>query len=316
MLLVSSATRMKTPSILCSSLSLLAALNLFTTAPSAPAQTGWGNALSFDGANDLVQIRQFGMIAPTTEITIEFWQNASNVRTQATFGLNVDMATNRLTAQVPWWDGQVHWYFGYTDSSSMLAYTPPVPITNSWQHFALVASQRGNFMRIYRNGVLEAQKLGMTPFVRGDYDLCLGNNGVNFFKGRLDEFRIWNVARSQAEIQAHMNHPLIGTESNLVASLAVRRTTVRKDDRRPLRFGKHGCFDQWPGLAEKKRPAPETLSAPGSVSGLARRSPDFRGCRAQHGVPTSQCHQFGGAVGANRQRPGGPGDERGGENHN
>ena len=92
-----------------------------------------------------------------------------------------------------------------------------MPITNCWQHFALVASQRGNFMRIYRNGLLEAQKLGMTPFVRGDYDLCLGNNGVNFFKGRLDEFRIWKVARTQAEIQAHMNHPLLGTEPNLVA---------------------------------------------------------------------------------------------------
>jgi len=112
--------------------------------------------------------------------------------------------------------------------------------------------------------------------VRGDYDLCLGNNGVNFFKGRLDEFRIWKVARTQAEIQAHMNHPLLGTEPNLVAYWPFDELAPGTATGKPNRFGKHRYFDRWPGLASAKRPTPETLSAPESVSGLARANPDFR----------------------------------------
>lgn len=42
---------------------------------------------------------------------------------------------------------------------------------------------------------------------------CSGGN--YFFKGNIDEVRVWNKARSQAEIQADMNRPLTGTEANL-----------------------------------------------------------------------------------------------------
>ena len=183
----------------------------------APAQTGCDNALSFDGINDQVLVPQFGKRAPTTEITVEFWQNVSAFAFQQTFALAPDLETNRMLAHTPWCDGVVYWDLGNNTGGGRLSYAPPASIINSWQHFALVASQSGNFMRIYRNGLLEAQKSGMTPFVRGNYDLCLAGVSPYFFQGQLDEFRIWNVARTQAEIQAHMNHPLVGTESNLVA---------------------------------------------------------------------------------------------------
>jgi Concanavalin A-like lectin/glucanases superfamily/Vacuolar protein sorting-associated protein 62 len=189
----------------------------FSISTRAPAQTGWGNAISFDGVDDSVLIPRFGAIAPTTEITIEFWQKGSAVKAQRTFGLGPDENSNRMQAHVPWLDGQVYWDFGNISSGGRLAYTPPVAITNSWQHFAFVASQSGNFMRIYRNGVLEAEKTGMTPFGRGAYDLYLGGNNQIFFEGQLDEFRIWNVARSKEQIIAHMRHRLTGAESNLVA---------------------------------------------------------------------------------------------------
>lgn len=68
-------------------------------------------------------------------------------------------------------------------------------------------------MRIYRNGVLEAQKTGMTPFNRGNYDLVMGNA----YKGQFDEVRIWNYARSQTEIQGDLDHNLVGDEPGLIA---------------------------------------------------------------------------------------------------
>jgi len=42
-----------------------------------------------------------------------------------------------------------------------------------------------------------------------------GNN--EYFNGKMDEVRIWNVARTQAEIQANMNKELSGSETGLVA---------------------------------------------------------------------------------------------------
>jgi hypothetical protein len=177
-----------------------------------------GNALHFDGANDYVNVPGFGSIAPTTEVTVEFWQYADDVAGRSSFGMNPDQATNRFQAHVPWSNGAVYWDFGNINTGGRLSYTPPVSITGSWQHFAFVASQSGNTMRIYRNGVLEAQKAGMRAFSRGAFDLRLGSlGGGNFFNGRLDEVRIWSVARSAAEIAAKYNTTLVGNEPGLVA---------------------------------------------------------------------------------------------------
>ena len=67
----------------------------------------------------------------------------------------------------------------------------------------------------YTNGALCATKSGMTPFARGNYSLQIGGPGFPYH-GSLDEFRVWNTARSQAQILADMNSPLVGNETNLL----------------------------------------------------------------------------------------------------
>src|SRR5262245_39617233 len=71
-----------------------------------------GSALVFDGVNDLANIPMFATNAPTNEITIEFWQNVSSAKVQATFGTPPDAVTNRIVGHVPWVDGVVYWDFG------------------------------------------------------------------------------------------------------------------------------------------------------------------------------------------------------------
>jgi hypothetical protein len=58
----------------------------------------------------------------------------------------------------------------------LVAFAAPI---GSWTHFALVASQSGNYMRVFINGSLYASTIAMTPFVRGNYDLQIGGN-TNF----------------------------------------------------------------------------------------------------------------------------------------
>jgi hypothetical protein len=56
------------------------------------------------------------------------------------------------------------------------------------------------------------------PSIAGNVPISMGAwaNG-RFFNGVMDEVRIWNVARTQSEIQSNMNSELAGTETGLVA---------------------------------------------------------------------------------------------------
>ncbi len=182
-----------------------------------------GHALHFDGSSGYVNIPNFGNSLPTNEITVEFWQRVTYLKDQSTFSLNSDIYTNRFNAHVPLSDGNVYWDFGNINTLGRLSYTPLLPITGSWQHFALVSSQSGNFMAIYQNGLLVTNRTGMTPLTRGNYNLELGvlftpyPSITYYFAGDLDEVRIWNTARSASRIQASMNYSLSGNEAGLVA---------------------------------------------------------------------------------------------------
>jgi len=109
------------------------------------------------------------MHIPTTEITVEFWQKVAGAAYQSTFCLGAFNAAAVFNAHVPYADGTIYWDFGDIEHGGRLSYTPPVSIAGTWQHFALVASQAGNCMAIYRNGVREAVKSGMTPFPAGPW---------------------------------------------------------------------------------------------------------------------------------------------------
>jgi len=125
-----------------------------------------GQAFGFDGVDDRVTIPGLLGKLPTNEITVEFWQKVNDATTQGTFTGWTYSPGGHFSAIVPDLFGRVIWLFGEGCSVGCLAYFPSVSIVGSWQHFALVASQSGNSMRIYRNGVKEAEKTGMTPFVR------------------------------------------------------------------------------------------------------------------------------------------------------
>jgi hypothetical protein len=199
----------------------VAVLTLLVSSAADPArgQSPLGNAMSFNGTNQYVSVGNFGNIMPTTEVTVEFWADTAKFAGQSAFQLAPDDGNNRFNVHLNYGNSYTsaltYWDFGNIITGGRLdASCPPNSISN-WVHYAMVASQSGNYMRIYTNGVLQASQTGMTPFTRGNYSLQIG--GPNFpYAGSLDEFRVWSVARSQAQIQATMNTPLTGFESGLV----------------------------------------------------------------------------------------------------
>jgi len=89
------------------------------------------------------------------------------------------------------------------------------PITiGQWTHIA--GTYDGSFLRLYINGV----PAGEAPFTAnigpGDAGLYIGGNWSSFFNGAIDDVRLWNFCRSQADIQSAMTEPLSGDEAGLV----------------------------------------------------------------------------------------------------
>ncbi|WMW77971.1 LamG-like jellyroll fold domain-containing protein [Flavobacterium sp. 20NA77.7] len=101
-----------------------------------------------------------------------------------------------------------------------------VVILNKWQHVAASYNATSKVVKIYVNGVL------VHTFTRGQsfvpdfnsYDFKVGyNNGIGngtpnrTFAGNIDEVKVWNTVRTDAEVASNFATQLIGNESGLVA---------------------------------------------------------------------------------------------------
>ncbi len=160
------------------------------------------DGLGFNGLDNYVETTNNVTNLPTTEVTISVLQKVTSVKNQATFQLNPD-TTSRINAYIPWSTSIVYWDFGNSSTIGRLSYTPPVSILNTWQYFTFVASQSGNYMKIYRNGVEEASKTGMDPYSGGPAKFTLGQASFTyFFNGTIAEVGIFNRAFSADEARA------------------------------------------------------------------------------------------------------------------
>jgi hypothetical protein len=96
--------------------------------------------------------------------------------------------------------------------------------SDQWAHFAV--SWDGTAIRAFVNGVQMAMKSG-TPSTLATASSVLVIGGYNgaYFNGYIDEFRIWNVARSAADIASTMHQTLVGNETGLTAYWKFDETT-------------------------------------------------------------------------------------------
>ena len=106
-----------------------------------------------------------------------------------------------------------------------VAGTTPIG-TGVWHHVA--ATYDGTTWRLYLDGILEAslavgQPLGSasTVAVALASALTSTNAPAGYFDGAVDEVRVWNVARSQAQLQADINSQISTPTAGLVARWAL-----------------------------------------------------------------------------------------------
>ncbi len=173
-----------------------------------------GSALDFDGIDDYVAFADANILDDLTSMTIEVWvwgidPNGSAVVTKdGVFSLETGST------------GNVAMYFGdgTTTSAGTNTIVTGALSDNQWNHIAASRDGSGNVM-IYVNGIFVGSGV--------DNDTGANANGLSIggypppstykYEGKLDDVRIWNITRTEAEIRATMNSTLSGSETGLIA---------------------------------------------------------------------------------------------------
>lgn len=170
----------------------------FTTSPSCS-----GSALVFDGkdqrATDATLTWNGGAV------TVEYWTyvKRATLKQSTTFmvGEN-DNSGNRFQAHAPWEDGNLYWDYGNIGDKGRISASFS-RYFDQWVHLAFV-SDGSAFKAIYINGELAASGAEASA-PTGLKKLTIGGMiGNGAFNGSVDEFRIWNVARTADEIRSSM----------------------------------------------------------------------------------------------------------------
>ncbi len=174
-----------------------------------------GNGLAFDGSNDYVNC---GTAASITNlgpggVTMEAWVNPTrisgvNSMIRKTGDYDLIIINGKLYAEV--------WHLGNTSGSFKNAMgTTNIPL-NAWTHVAAVWN--GSTFKLFVNGILDPASVSTSNALVSE-ELRLGNsrNYNQPYAGALDEVRIWNLARTDAQILANINNEL-NAQTGLVAA--------------------------------------------------------------------------------------------------
>ncbi len=181
-----------------------------------------GNALKLDGATGYLEVpNSSSLSSPSTAITMEAWVKPA------------DQYYNTVIAK-----GSMHYLLEFAEGLypgiiltgvtldpsapnywGRLMVNQNVP-ADQWTHIAVTYSQSTG-VKVYYNGQLVYQGTGSGQISAGSLPLRIGARVdsiyTEYFKGEIDDVRIWNVVRSQSDISQNMSKELTGTEAGLVA---------------------------------------------------------------------------------------------------
>jgi hypothetical protein len=173
----------------------------------SPIQYG-ANALSFNGSGAVVTIPESSSFDITSAITLEAWVYATKNSGVQDVVSKSSQSTNTGYIFPRTDDGWAHTVLYLNVSGGWHTLSAVYPSLNAWHHLA--ATYDGATMKVYVDGVLTASQAQTGTIATNSNALVLGNQAGygEYFGGTLDEVRVWNVARTQAQIQAGMGAEL------------------------------------------------------------------------------------------------------------
>jgi hypothetical protein len=172
-----------------------------------------GSSVHFDGVDDTIALAQNGLNFSGT-ITMEAW-----IKPESTDGIRIIFGHGSPFSKKGTVLGtQDEFYIAVSVNNGVHVVAVPMPGEDlgRWVHLAGVYN--GHAWQLYRNGELVGQNPTSHGAAGGSAPWAIGSGGggfSNFFQGGIDEVRLWNTARTQAQIQASMYMTLTGNEPGL-----------------------------------------------------------------------------------------------------
>lgn len=182
----------------------------------APVAAQTNNALNFDGVSDVVNVPYTSTLA-ASPVTVEYWvkpaqvTNVQWVASKDNDNGNMDLIVG-ISASAKFRFAARNYAFDLNGTTNA--------VVGTWYHVANVYN--GTTASNYLNGNLEAALTVAGSFVSNSQTIRLGcrqefSANTQYFQGDLDEVRVWNIARTQAQLQASITSELAGNEPGLVA---------------------------------------------------------------------------------------------------
>lgn len=186
--------------------------------PDTSSTYSGGSALSLDGVDDYVEVS--ANQNPTDAITVEAWAK-SDTATWNSYGSLVSKR-NAFILHPELNTNSIKFYIHNGSQWHSVIYSPDSSFDiTQWHHYA--GTYDGTTLSFYVDG----QEVNTSKVNAGAINLDSGvltigrDDGLDgsdrFFKGEIDEVRIWETARTEAEIQQNLYAKLAGTEDGLVA---------------------------------------------------------------------------------------------------
>jgi len=167
----------------------------------------YGSALAFNGTTARVDVSDAVSLHLAAGMTLEAWVNPAAVSSAWRDVIykgndNYYLSATTTRSSRPAGGGT----FGGGNSIETFGTSPLV--VNTWTHLA--TTYDGSVLRLYVNGVQVSSRNRSGNIATSTNPLSIGGDAIygQYFTGRIDEARIYNVARTQAQIQADMNTPL------------------------------------------------------------------------------------------------------------
>jgi hypothetical protein len=160
-----------------------------------------GNALSFDGVADKITIQnplsgsytiEYWMRTTQTGSTGAQWYNGSGIVDGDIGGAANDLGTSLLGTKLAFGTGNP------ASSGDVTIRSKSDVNTGKWVFVAVTRNAATGLMKLYINGVAEDSTIGGMEVLAANSTLTMGahNAGGNFFRGSIDEVRLFNTDRS------------------------------------------------------------------------------------------------------------------------
>ncbi|WP_422361567.1 BspA family leucine-rich repeat surface protein [Reichenbachiella sp.] len=202
----------------------------------------FGNALNFDGSDDVVNVPNHSSLQIATTISLMAWVKRSDLDNldvilekgddwtvdQTNYGMAIQsQAVN---------NGMFYFYYagGWYGTSGVN--------DTGWHHYAAVATEGATSVDLYIDGVLQPVEYnnGASTVSLNESstdNLSIGaqtSSSAYFSSASIDEVSIWNVALNGTQINSMMNALLLGNETDLAAYYKFDQGIAEGDNTSPI----------------------------------------------------------------------------------